>query len=169
MRASAAAAEIAGLGSPLLPGYLEALRSPHALDRAHGPAHLTASAVVLDPSGRATLLVLHRKVGLWLQPGGYVDPGDESLASAALREAREETGIAELRVEPGPVALDRHRAPCGVEEHLDVQFLVRAPGRVAPTLSAESQDVRWWPIGALPVQPVDLGPLVAAGLARLQA
>lgn len=144
-----------------------ALQHPDGLQRRHHPDHVTASAVVLDPDGTATLLVLHRKVGLWLQPGGHVDDVDVSLAAAALREATEETGVAGLTVDATPVALDRHPAPCGAEHHLDVQFLVRAPGRVAPVVSEESLDVRWWPVDALPEQRVDLGPLVRAGLAAL--
>ena len=66
-----------------------------------------------------------------------------------------------------PVDLDRHPAPCGARDHLDVRFLVRAPSASAPVVSEESLDVRWWPVDALPEQRVDLGPLVAAGLARL--
>ena len=164
-----AAAELAGTDDPQLPLWLAALRSPEALRKPHGPAHVTASALVLDPSGRRTLLVLHRKVGLWLQPGGHVDDVDASLAAAALREATEETGVEGLTVDPRPLLLDRHPAPCGVEHHLDVQFLVRAPDVSVPTVSEESLDVRWWPLDALPAQRVDLGPLVRAARARLGA
>lgn len=169
MLASAAAAELDGLADPGLPLWLDALRSPDALRRDHAPAHLTASAVVLEPTGRQVLLVLHRKVGRWLQPGGHVDEGDHSLAAAALREATEETGVAGLLVDPAPLLLDRHPAPCGVEHHLDVQFLVRAPGAVPPVVSEESLDVRWWPVDRLPEPRVDLDRLLAAGLARLRA
>jgi len=163
----AAAAELAGLADPERDAYLVALRHPDALRRSHGPAHLTASGLVLDAAGTATLLVLHRKVGLWLQPGGHVDDDDASLAAAGLREAVEETGVADLAVDPVPLRLDRHPAPCGVEEHLDVQFLAITASRTVPVVSEESLDVRWWPVGALPEQRVDLAPLVAAGLARL--
>ena len=162
-----AAAELTGLDDPQLPGWLEVLAHPDGLRRTRGPAHVTASGVVLDPAGTRTLLVLHRKVGLWLQPGGHVDDEDASLAAAALREATEETGVAGLVVDPRPVALDRHPAPCGVQEHLDVQFVLVAPEAAVPVVSAESLDVRWWPVDALPEQRVDLGRLVAAGRARL--
>jgi 8-oxo-dGTP pyrophosphatase MutT (NUDIX family) len=165
VRAEDAAAALAGV--PGNEAWLAALAHPDGLRKRHRPDHVTASGVVLDPTGRATLLVLHRKVGLWLQPGGHVDDGDASLAAAALREATEETGVAGLAVDPAPVALDRHPAPCGARDHLDVQFLVRAPGQAAPVVSAESLDVRWWPVDALPEQRVDLGPLVRAGTARL--
>ncbi len=166
MLTEAAASELGGLDDPLLPIWLTALRHPDALRRSHRPAHVTASALVLEPTGSAVLLVLHGKVGLWLQPGGHVEDDDPSLAAAALREATEETGVAGLVVDPRPLLLDRHPAPCGAEHHLDVQFLVRAPSRAAPVVSQESLDVRWWPVDALPRQRVDLAPLVTAALGR---
>ena len=153
----------------LLPDYLAALRHPDALKKAHGPAHLTASGIVLDPAGTRVLLVLHRRVGLWLQPGGHLEDADDALAAGALREAVEETGVPGLVVDPVPIALDRHPAPCWAQEHLDVQFLVRAAVASAPVVSEESLDVRWWPVDGLPEQRIDLGPLVAAGVARLRA
>ena len=84
---------------------------PQALRREGRPSHLTASAVVLD-ARRTTLLVHHRRTGLWLQPGGHVEDGDASLADAALREAVEETGLVDLRLlGEQPVHLERHRQP----------------------------------------------------------
>jgi 8-oxo-dGTP pyrophosphatase MutT (NUDIX family) len=143
---------------------------PDAVRREGRPSHLTASAVVLDASGRSVLLVLHRRTGLWLQPGGHVEDGDASLAGAALREAVEETGIADLELlDERPVHLERHRAPCGAEHHLDVRFAVRARDGVLPTVSEESLDVAWHGLDALPVQRgVELRALVTAAV-RAQA
>jgi 8-oxo-dGTP pyrophosphatase MutT (NUDIX family) len=139
---------------------------PDALRREGRPSHLTASAVVLDASRSSVLLVLHRRTGLWLQPGGHVEDGDASLAATALREAVEETGVADLRpLGPSPVHLERHPAPCGAEHHLDVRFAVRAPDGAVPTVSDESLDVAWYALDALPVQRgVELSALVAAAL-----
>ena len=136
-----------------------------AVRREHQPDHLTASAVVLDDSRRHTLLVLHAKVGLWLQPGGHLEDGDATLPDAAHREAVEETGVAELQVFSSvPFRLDRHAAPCGAQHHLDVCFLLLARDGATASISAESLDVRWFPVDALPEQRIDLRPHVAAAL-----
>src|SRR5437870_54341 len=66
-------------------------RLPAPFSSRQADAHFTASALVLDAAGARACLVLHRKLGLWLQPGGDVEQDDGTLAAAALREVREET------------------------------------------------------------------------------
>ena len=133
------------------------------------PAHLTASVVVLDAAGERALLVLHRKARMWLQMGGHCEPADASVADAALREAREESGVDGLRLLGGPVLLDRHRAPCGggAEHHYDVMYAAVAPAGAAMQRNAESTDIGWFALDALP-EPTDdaLRALVAAGARR---
>src|SRR6202008_1440543 len=71
---------------------LESAADP--FDREHfAPGHVTASAFVLDPAHARLLLILHSKLGRWLQPGGHVESDDASVVSAARREVLEETGL----------------------------------------------------------------------------
>ena len=158
--------ELLACPHPLQEEFLAAARAG-LVSKADGPDHLTASALVLDRSREHVLLVLHKKVGLWMQPGGHVEPGDTSLARAALREAVEETGVADLRLAgDAPFDLDRHAAPCGQRYHLDVRFLVLADDGAGTAVSDESDDVGWFPVDALPDAAVaDLGAFVRAGVA----
>ncbi|TNM60020.1 NUDIX domain-containing protein [Streptomyces sp. NP160] len=125
-----------------------------ALHRDGPPAHLTASALVLSADGDRALLLLHRKAGAWLQPGGHLEAGDPSLAAAALREASEETGLGPV-LQPAGGLVDLHHHALGAafgrcREHLDVAFVLTAPDGAEPVVSAESEHVAWFALDALP-------------------
>jgi 8-oxo-dGTP pyrophosphatase MutT (NUDIX family) len=132
--------------------FLDA-RPSDACDRSCVPGHLTASALVIDAVGENTLLTLHPRVGRWVQLGGHCEPGDATLRDAALREATEESGIAALEIAAEPLHVDVHPVTCSLgvpTRHLDVRYLVRAPEGAVPVISDESDDLRWWPLDALP-------------------
>lgn len=117
------------------------------------PGHVTASALLLDHSGDRVLLTLHRRLGRWVQLGGHCDDGDTDIVAAALREATEESGIDGLRMPPRLVAVHVHPVVCSLgvpTRHLDLQFVAHAPAGARIAISDESDDLRWWPVDALP-------------------
>ncbi|MGW6647076.1 NUDIX hydrolase [Streptomyces iakyrus] len=130
----------------LCQAYLDHLAEhPDGLWKACHAGHITASALVIDPEGGRVLLTLHKKLQMWLQMGGHCEPGDATLAAAALREATEESGVSGLSLLPGgPVRLDRHPIPPPCHCHFDVQYAVVGPPDAAHAISDESLDVRWF-------------------------
>jgi 8-oxo-dGTP pyrophosphatase MutT (NUDIX family) len=120
-------------------------RLPQPFDEHADPVHVTASAIVTGPRG--VLLHRHKRLGIWLQPGGHIDAG-ELPWDAAAREAMEETGIEVRAAEgdgasPSLVHVDVHPGPRG-HTHLDLRYHLLA-GDVDPAPPAgESQEVRWF-------------------------
>ncbi len=129
--------------------FAQALAQPFS--RTQLEAHFTGSAVVVDPSGTRIVLLHHRKLLRWLQPGGHADVTDAgSMAATALREAREETGcrVSLHPTAPQPLDVDIHTIPARRDEpahhHLDVRFLVVAENPEALVHDpAESFGAQW--------------------------
>jgi ADP-ribose pyrophosphatase YjhB (NUDIX family) len=119
---------------------------PSVFERAHPPGHFTGSAWLVSADGARVLLMHHRKLDRWLQPGGHAD-GDIDLARVAWREAQEETGVIDLRVEGGIFDIDRHRIPARPNEpehwHYDVRYVVRAGADDRFLINEESQALAW--------------------------
>ncbi|KJY24556.1 NUDIX hydrolase [Streptomyces katrae] len=153
--------------------YLEHLAEhPDGMYKPCQAGHVTGSALVIDPVGGRVLLTLHKKLGLWLQMGGHCEPGDSTLAGAALREAVEESGIPSglTLLEGGPVRLDKHPIPAPCNWHLDVQYAALARAGATAEISDESLDLRWFPYAEVAaVADTSVVRLVEATLARLGA
>ena len=117
-------------------------RLPRPLDEAADPVHVTASAVVAGRRG--TLLHRHKHLGLWLQPGGHLDPGEDP-AEAARRETYEETGLRATWPSGAPtlIHVDVHEAARG-HTHLDLRYLVLGPDADPAPPPGESPAVRWF-------------------------
>ena len=112
--------------------------------------HVTASAVVARPDGGAFLLIYHRRLERWLQPGGHVEPEDASVFEAARREAREETGVEDLVAPFGDVVLDvdvhpipaRPRRPAHV--HFDLRHLLTTEATRFAVAVEEVRRAEWF-------------------------
>jgi 8-oxo-dGTP pyrophosphatase MutT (NUDIX family) len=119
----------------------------------YAPGHFTASSFVLAPEGAELLLIHHAKLGLWLQPGGHIEPSDETVLDAARREVLEEVGIGDLElVQEGLFDVDVHRIPARrdalAHEHFDVRYLFRSSTR-AFAASDEVKGAKWSALGAI--------------------
>jgi 8-oxo-dGTP pyrophosphatase MutT (NUDIX family) len=126
------------------------------LERTCPPGHLTGSGLVVTDAFDRVLLTLHRKLGRWLQLGGHAD-GEPHLHEVALREAREESGLADVTLVPlGPGErpaihdVDVHWIPARGETpghwHLDLRFLMRTSDPDRIVASEESHELRWFPL-----------------------
>lgn len=120
-----------------------------ALDRSRVAGHFTSSALLVDPQATSVMLLMHPKVGRWLQFGGHIESVDESFAAAALRECQEESGYHEIHISAAPVAIDRHEVKCagGTSIHWDVQFLAKVD-RASPRSNTENLRSEWFGFGA---------------------
>lgn len=148
---------------------------PDAVTRAHRAGHVTASTLIVGED-RRVLLCLHGRMNMWMQVGGHCEPGDETLAAAALREATEESGIDDLRLDPEPIDVDIHPVRCRPADgepatethHFDVRFLAVAPPGAVEQISDESSALAWFRADALPTPLADgVLPQLAPAFARL--
>jgi len=126
--------------------FIEA--EPECLCRTCEPGHFTGSAWIVDAKRRRTLLTHHLKLEKWLQLGGHAD-GDGDLLAVALREGREESGLATLRpVTKTIFDVDRHWIPARKTEpahwHFDVRFMIEAiEGEPLVRAANESKELAW--------------------------
>lgn len=108
------------------------------------PVHITASAILVTDAGDRTALHLHKRLNMWLQPGGHIEAG-ETPADGALREAIEEIGVPARHERDGGLFfhIDVHAGPKG-HTHLDLRYLVRSPEVAPQPADGESREVGWF-------------------------
>lgn len=147
--------------------------SPDPFGRGNPEGHITGSAVIGRPDGSTFLLVHHRKLGRWLQPGGHTDAGDADVLATALREAREETGLPALSpaLAGRPFDVDVHPIPERPGEpahwHFDVRYLLTTEETGISPQAEETFGARWFTLEEAAAAGVDAS--VARALRKAQA
>jgi 8-oxo-dGTP pyrophosphatase MutT (NUDIX family) len=136
-----------------IPRFQQLLQEPGCFERHHLPGHITGSAWIVNEEATKVVMVKHGSLHKWLQPGGHAD-GDENTLNTATREAREETGLTDLRlIGDDWFDLDIHGIPekksFPAHDHYDVRFLFVTSERNVLTISDESTELRWVPLDAL--------------------
>ena len=109
--------------------------------------HVTGSAWIIDKSRKYILLIHHRKLNRWFQPGGHCD-GDTDVLNVATKEANEETGLLDIQVlSPEIFDVDVHEIPARKDIpahfHYDIRFLFEADKNEQLIISDESNDLDW--------------------------
>jgi adenosylhomocysteinase len=148
-----------------LTDFVDSGDAPQLFDRGYARGHITASAFIISPDREEVLLVHHRGLDAFLQPGGHLEPSDRSPLSGALREVKEETGITALRQvqvnshDLVPLDIDIHHIPANNKKsepghyHYDFRYLFVSRTRdISP--SAEIAGWRWVNISALPYDKI---------------
>jgi len=123
------------------------------------PGHFTASGFVASPRGEALLLILHGKLGRWLQPGGHIEADDGTIEDAVRREVCEETGVNDMeKLGRSLVRIDAHVIPQREAEpehtHIDLAMGFLAHNETIGPLD-EVIDARWVPFDELDRYVVD--------------
>ena len=153
--------------------YIEAFPSPEAQevsdllikqisqsqdlrDRKNFEAHLSSKTFIFNVDFSKVLLLHHKGLNRWLQPGGHTDPEDNSMVEGAMREGIEETGITNLIYYPMnvqnpevPFNLDIHSIPANLKKnepahlHYGFGYVFVAPSEDLSIDLTESNDAKW--------------------------
>ncbi len=149
--------------------FVKEFEGNELFDRKNFHGHITASAFIINTEGNALLLLKHKALNRWLQPGGHVDVTDPMLIAAAIREAREETGLSAADLAPvydTVFDFDSHYIPENFRKqepghfHHDVRFLFKCShSGVIDIAQEESTDSNWMSLAEL-IENKDFGRIV---------
>ena len=119
----------------------------NCFDRQLEIGHITGSAWVVNAPRTHVLLMHHRKLNRWLQPGGHAD-GEPDVLKVALNEAEEETGLQQLKAVSNTIFdVDVHEIPANAAHsahlHYDIRFMIEADPAETLVINAESKDLQW--------------------------
>jgi 8-oxo-dGTP pyrophosphatase MutT (NUDIX family) len=133
--------------------------NPRCFERSLDIGHITGSAWIVDMDKTHVLLTHHRKLDRWLQLGGHAD-GDPNILNVAWREAREESGLEQVKPASENIYdVDVHAIPASSKEpahfHYDVRFLFTANRHTPLIISGESKDLAWVPVADIAKYSVD--------------
>lgn len=133
----------------------------------YAPGHFTAGAIAVADGHM--LLIHHRRLEIWIEPGGHIDPSDSTPQEAAAREMFEETGVDAELAEPGLFGVDRHPIPAAAGEpdhhHFNLTYLFTG-GKQPLEIADEIRDARWVPLGEVATLSHD--PAVLRAVSKLE-
>lgn len=134
--------------------------NPDCFERSLLIGHVTGSAWILSPDPSTTnvpeepkaLLIHHRKLDRWFQPGGHAD-GNPDVQAVARQEAEEETGLTDLRLaSPQIFDVDVHPIPARNEGtadaipahlHYDIRFQYFSNDQILVGENREVKNTQW--------------------------
>ncbi len=128
---------------------------PNCFDRID-EGHFTGSAWVLNPPRTHTMMLLHAKLNMWLQPGGHAD-GDSDITRVVMKEISEESGV-DIKnihlINEQIFDVDIHTIPANQHEprhqHFDIRFLVEIDDALDIPGNHESHQIGWVPLEQVP-------------------
>lgn len=123
---------------------------PDCFERSLLKGHVTGSAWIVNKEGTHALMMHHKKLNKWFQPGGHCD-GDPDVMAVAAKEAFEETGMEVRPLSTVVFDVDHHVIPArkDIPEHIhyDIRFLFEADKTVDElAANPEANAVRWIPL-----------------------
>lgn len=119
----------------------------NCFDRELEEGHITGSAWLLNKQGDKALLMHHKKLNRWFQPGGHAD-GNPDILAVSIKEAREESGINSIvPVSEKIFDIDVHKIPSNLKEkehfHYDIRFLLQVNSDEVLHMNEEAKELRW--------------------------